>query len=147
MTRTGPRLFFWTPKPLPIPVALSSDRERRSGIQRVWPTEAGVLTVQARFLEPEGGFPLARLDSVYVSLGADVASDGSAPAALKALLRGPELANGSPAANLRRVRTLFARMDSALAAGQLSRFGVLYDSLRALLRATSRGVAPSSVLR
>ncbi|HEX4562001.1 MAG TPA: UPF0182 family protein [Gemmatimonadales bacterium] len=144
MTRTGPRLFLWTPKPLPIPALLFGDRERRSGTQRVWPTDAGVLTVQARFLEPEGVSPLARLESVYVSLGADVASDASASGALKALLRGPELANGSPAAGLRHARSLFARMDSALAAGQLSRFGVLYDSLRALLRATSRGVAPSS---
>ena len=44
----------------------------------------------------------------------------------------------------RRARALFARMDSALAAGHLARFGVLYDSLRALLRGTSRGVAPST---
>jgi hypothetical protein len=144
MTGDGPRLFFWTPKPVPIPIPLSSDRERRSGIQRVWPTDAGVLTVQARFLEPEGASPLASLDSVYVSVGSDVAGDVSAPAALRTLLRGPDLADGTPVASLRHARTLFARMDSALAAGRLARFGVLYDSLRALLRGTSRGVAPPS---
>ncbi|HYK09455.1 MAG TPA: UPF0182 family protein [Gemmatimonadales bacterium] len=144
MTAKGPRLYFWTPKPSPIPIPLYSDRERRSGVQRLWPTDAGILTVQARFFEPEGTPQPARLDSVYVSLGADVAADVSAVAALKALLRGPDLANGTPTAALREARTLFARMDSALATGHLARFGVLYDSLRALLRGTSRGVAPST---
>lgn len=147
MTAKGPRLFFWTPKPSTIPTPLSSDRERRSGVQRVWPTDVGVMTVQARFLEPEGNPVPAKLDSVYVSLGPDVAADVSAPAALKALLRGPDLGEGTPAASLRRARALFVRMDSALAAGHLARFGELYDSLRALLRGTSRGVAPSPAPR
>ena len=145
MTARGPRLFLWTPTPpSTIPRPLSSDPDRRSGIQRVWPTDAGVMTVQARFVEPEGTPQPARLDSVYVSLGSDVAADVSAPAALKALLRGPDLGEGTPTASLRRARALFARMDSALATGHLARFGVLYDSLRALLRGTSRGVAPST---
>ena len=144
MTAVGPRLFLWTPKPVSLPLNLYGDHERRSGIQRFWPTDAGVLSVQARFFEPEGVASLARVESVYVSLGSDVASDLSAPAALRALLRGPELTGGTPTASLRRARDLFARMDSALAAGRLSRFGVLYDSLRALLRGTSRGVAPST---
>ena len=147
MTAKGPRLFFWTPKPSSIPTPLSSDRERRSGVERVWPTDVGVMTVQARFLEPEGSPVPAKLDSVYVSLGPDVAADVSAPAALRALLRGPDLGAGTPAASLRRARALFARMDSALATGHLARFGVLYDSLRALLHGTSRGVAPSTAPR
>lgn len=144
MTEKGPRLFSWTPKPSTIPTPLSSDRERRSGVERVWPTDVGVMTVQARFLEPEGSPVPAKLDSVYVSLGPDVAADVSAPAALKTLLRGPDLGEGTPTASLRRARALLARMDSALAAGHVARFGALYDSLRALLRGTSRGVAPST---
>jgi len=147
MTAKGPRLFFWTPKPSTIPAPLSSDRERRSGVERVWPTDVGVMTVQARFLEPEGNPVPAKLDSVYVSVGPDVAADVSAPAALRALLRGPNLGEGTPTASLRRARALFARMDSALATGHLARFGTLYDSLRALLRGTSRGVAPSTAPR
>ncbi|HWH03381.1 MAG TPA: UPF0182 family protein [Gemmatimonadales bacterium] len=147
MTAKGPRLFFWTPKPSTIPAPLSSDRERRSGVERVWPTDVGVVTVQARFLEPEGNPVPAKLDSVYVSVGPDVAADVSAPAALRALLRGPNLGEGTPTVSLRRARALFARMDSALATGHLARFGTLYDSLRALLRGTSRGVAPSTAPR
>ena len=144
MTRSGPRLFFWTPTPVPIPKPLWGDAERRAGVLRVWPTDAGVLTVQARFWQPQDGPAVARLDSAFVSLGTDTAGDISTQGALRALLRGPELIDGSPAASLRHVRALVARMDSALAAGRVTRFGVLYDSLRALLRATSRAVAPST---
>jgi len=144
MTRSGPRLFFWTPAPVPIPKPLWGDPERHAGVLRVWPTDAGVLTVQARFWQPQDGPALAQLDSAFVSLGTDTAGDLSTPAALRALLRGPELADGTPAASLRHARALLARMDSALAAGRVARFGVLYDSLRALLRGTSRAVAPST---
>ena len=143
MTATGPRLFLWTPGNVRLPIPMSGgDPDRRAGVLRVWPTDAGVMTVQARFWQPEGGPPVARLDSVFVSLGPDVVGDASTPAALNALLRGPGLADGSPAESLRHARALVARMDSALAAGRVARFGTLYDSLRALLRATSRGVAP-----
>lgn len=143
VTSAGPRLYLWTPGSAHLPIPLSGgDPDRRAGALRVWPTAAGVMTVQARFWQPEGGAPVARLDSVFVSLGADVEGDVTAAAALHALLRGPELADGSPAESLRRVRALVARMDSALAAGRVARFGALYDSLRALLRATTRAVAP-----
>jgi hypothetical protein len=142
MTSTGPRLFLWTPKPQAIPIPLSSDRDRRAGILRLWPTDAGILTVQARFDQPQDRPAEARLDSVYVSLGTDVGGDVTTAAAFRDLLRGPDLADGTPAASLRRARTLVARMDSALAAGRISRFGQLYDSLRALLRGTSRAVVP-----
>lgn len=144
VTPKGPRLLFWTPLPLRIPQPLSSDPERRAGVLRLWPTDASVIGVQARFWQPQEGPAAPRLDSVFVSVGPEVAGDANVPAALRAVLRGPDLALGSPTASLREVRALFARMDSALAAGQVSRFGVLYDSLRAFLRATSRAVAPAT---
>ena len=142
MTRAGPRLYLWNPTPVPVPAALWGDRDRSAGVRRIWPTEAGVLTVQARFWQPQDGPQTARLDSAFVSLNTDTAGDVSTQAALRALLRGPDLADGTPAASLRRARALVARMDSALAAGRVARFGVLYDSLRALLRGASRTVAP-----
>jgi len=105
------------------------------------------LTLQARFWQPEQSAVTARLDSVYVSIGALVEGDTTPALALRDLLRGPALADSSPAASLRRVRALVARMDSALAAGRMSRFGVLYDSLRALLRGVPRGVAAPAAPR
>jgi hypothetical protein len=142
MTPAGPRLYLWRPPPVQIPAALWGDHDRSAGVRRIWPTEAGILTVQARFWQPQDGPPTARLDSAFVSLNTDTAGDVSTQAALRALLRGPDLLDGTPAASLRRARTLVARMDSALAAGRVARFGVLYDSLRALLRGASRAVAP-----
>ena len=143
VTGGGPSLQLWSPAVPPrVPVVLASDPNREAGVLRAWPLDAQtVLTVQARFWQPEHSAVTARLDSVYVSIGPLVAGDTTPALALRALLRGPALADSSPAASLRRVRALVARMDSALATGRMSRFGVLYDSLRALLRGVPRGVA------
>ena len=149
MTPAGPVLLLWSPPgPLRTPEPLSSDAARRAGVLRAWPVEPQtVLTAQARFWQPQQGTAVLRLDSAYVSIGSAVAGDTTAPLALRDLLRGPVLADSSPVVSLRRARLLVARMDSALAAGHVARFGVLYDSLRALLRAAPRGVAAPAAPR
>jgi hypothetical protein len=146
VTPRGRRLYVWPQPPATqLPASLAGDAQRRVGVFRVWPTTGGPLTVQGRFVEPEHPDVVPsppRLDSVFLSLGSDQASGPTVDVALRQLLRGPAPpVDTTVAARLRRVRALFASLDSALARRDMVTFGRLYDSLATLLGTRRRAVA------
>jgi uncharacterized membrane protein (UPF0182 family) len=140
----GPRLWFWrAAETTRLPPDLVGSSETKPGRLRLWPVGDGglILSAQAQFFQPAGGGSDAspshpRLAQVYLSLGERMGQGGSVAAALRDLaVGGPRLAlvDTSVAARWTRARALVVQADSALARGDIERFGRLYRELARLL--------------
>jgi hypothetical protein len=145
MTPEGPRLVAWRPEPpvrLPTPVLGSP--QVRAGPERLWVVNAVPLALQAQFDESPDQPP--RLRRAWAAWG-DRTGEGSTPGiALRNLLAAGE--REAPSAEVwEEVRRLIAQADSALAAGDLERFGRLYNTLKQRLAIGRRELAPSGRLR
>lgn len=146
MDRTGPRLVFWAPgEQERLPPPLVGSPRTRPGVLRLWPTTRAVLSLQGLFAEVAPARP-TRLLQVYLSWGDRVGEGETAAAALRQLLAaGPPGAplDTSLAARWSTARRLALQADSALAAGDLERFGRLYDALKRVLGVARPKLAPS----
>ncbi len=144
----GPRLVRWEPVgPEPIPTLLVGSPRTRPGVLRVWPAAGGLVTLQGLFSEPPDSTAAPVLLEVHVSWGGRSGKGPTGEAALRSLrvAGGAEVAGDTTLeARWSALRRLAAQADSALAAGDLERFGGLWARLRRLLDAPRR-LAPPSV--
>jgi len=148
MTPEGPRVSVWRPglaARLP-PVLVGSPSTTAPGVPRLWNVAGVLYSEQALFTQaPTGGAPTG-IDTVFLSWGSHRGQGRSVAAALRSLLAstGDARAPGDTAlpARWRRAQQLAAQADSALAAGNLERFGQLYAQLKDLLGLGRRKLAP-----
>lgn len=102
------------------------------------------MSLQALFTQRAGQREAPRLFNVYLSWGERVAEGPTVDMALRDLVSGrlPSVAGvgagGTAAQRLEAARLLLAQADSALARGDMERFGRLYEDLRRLLAPTNR---------
>jgi hypothetical protein len=149
MAPDGPRLSVWRPKPAPrLPPALvGSPNTTAPGVPRLWNVARALFFEQALFSEPATGGPPTGIDTVFLSWGEHRGQGRSVAAALRSLLASggdaPAPADTALAARWRRAQQLAAKADSALAAGDLERFGLLYNQLKALLGLGRAKLAPT----
>jgi len=146
VTSGGPSYAWWRPSaPLRAPPPVVGVGETRPGLLRLWPAGTAVLSAQALFREPARGARVPpAIDRVFVSVGAEI---GEGPTRGDAWA--DRLAAARPAAEvtetgdrLARARTLLERADAALRAGDVERFGRLYDELKRLLGVPPHALAP-----
>lgn len=148
VTPAGPRLFLWRPPvPVRLPAPLFGSPQTKPGILRLWLAGGSLLSLQGLFAEAaaRGGPP--QLTQAYLSWGKRVGQGVAATAALRDLLAtGSQalLADTSLAARWAVARRLAVQADSALAAGDLERFGRLYADLKSVLGVErARQLAPA----
>lgn len=150
MSRDGPRLLFWqsaVPGAARTGIApVAGSTETKPGLLRLWPAGDRLLSAQTLFLERVGSNDPPRPYKVFVTWG-DRAGDGpTATDALRDLLTtdvpppGPSALAGD---RWEEARRLLARADSALAAGDLERFGRLYQELKRKFQLGRRELAPA----
>lgn len=142
MTPRGPVLAAWRPEHgvrLPRPVLGAP--HLRAGPERLWLVEGVLFALQAQFDEPaEGGEP-PRLRATWVSWGDRSGAGSTARLALQDLLVAG--AREPPSAERwEDARRLLAQADSALAAGDVERFGRLYAALKQVFAVGRRPLAP-----
>ena len=147
MTPSGPVVITWRPEtPTRLPSAVVGGPRLRAGPERLWLVEGVLFALQAQFDEPadSGGSP--RLRGAWVSWGD---RSGEGPNARAALLR--LLAAGSveppSAERWEQARRLLAQADSALASGDIERFGRLYAALKQVLAVGRGQLAPPTAPR
>ncbi len=138
----GPFLRLWRPDSLErLPPDLVGGSETSPGEQRIWLAGDSVVTLQARFAQPLGAAPRGVAD-IYVTLGTRSGHGRTRAAALRSLLTG-ESGEGAPvdttlSGRWEQARRLIPRADSALAAGNLERFGQVWREIRRLLAPAPR---------
>ncbi len=136
----GPLLRLWRPGPLDqLPPDLVGTGETSPGELRIWLVGASVATLQARFAQANGAAPRGVTD-VYVTLGARSGHGPTRAAALRSLLTGEGWVPVDTTLSGRwdQARRLIGRADSALAAGNLERFGQVWKDIRRLLAPAAR---------
>ncbi len=150
----GPRLVLWRrPEPERLPSPLAGSPQTRPGTLRMWPVAEGrggggsgggsLFTLQGLYADPAGDGAPPALERVYVSWRGRTGEGATVAAALRDLASSRSGAGGLPtdtslAARWAAAQRLAAAADSALAAGDLVRFGRLYAELRRLLAAVPR---------
>jgi hypothetical protein len=138
--RSGPSLHLWRPGPLErLPPDLVGSTETSPGDLRVWVAGDSVVTLQAQFVQARGAAPRG-IAEVYLTLGQRRGNGATRAAALRALVTGESAApvDTSPAGRWEQARRLVARADSALAAGNLERFGRTWKDIVRLLAPAPR---------
>jgi len=145
----GPRLARWEPpEPEALPTLLVGSARTRPGVLRVWPAGGGVVTLQGLFADaPRDSAAVPVLLEVHLSWGGRTGRGPTAEAALRSLrTAGAVAAPGDTSLHARwsAVRRLAAQADSALAAGDLERFGGLWAQLRRLLDVQRRLAPPTA---
>jgi hypothetical protein len=149
MAPDGPRLSVWRPSPAPRlpPELVGSPNTTAPGVARLWNVARVLFFEQALFSQPASGGPPTGIDTVFLSWGERRGQGRTVAAALHSLLasggnaRAP--ADTALAARWRRAQQLAAQADAALAAGDLERFGRLYNQLKELLGLGRRKLAPT----
>jgi hypothetical protein len=144
----GPLLRIWRPAEGTLerpPADLVGASETSPGQLRIWLVGGGasdsVVTLQAKFYQERGGVPRG-VAAVYLTLGTRRGQGPTRTDALRSLLTG----EGRVAAPLdttlagrwQQARRLIARADSALAAGNVERFGQVWREIRRLLAPAPR---------
>ncbi|HEY6807820.1 MAG TPA: UPF0182 family protein, partial [Gemmatimonadales bacterium] len=133
MTADGPVLYFWhAPPGRRMPVGLVGSPETRPGVPRVWLAGDSLVTLQALFEEPALGTAPPRVAGVYLTWGRRLGDGATVPSALRNLLFAVPR-DSVLGLRWREAQSLVARIDSALAARDFQRFGLLYGQLKALL--------------
>ena len=138
--RSGPSLHLLQPGPLErLPPELVGSTETSPGDLRIWIAGDSVVTLQAQFAQARGAAP-RRVAEVYVTLGRRSGTGPTRAAALRALVTGESRAptDTSAAGRWAQARRLVARADSALAAGNLERFGQIWKDIVRLLAPAPR---------
>jgi hypothetical protein len=143
MTPEGPRLTLWTPVFTRLPAPLYGAGSTTPGDLRLWTLGGALVSVQALFVQPEGGAG-PRVDSVYLSWGDRKGGAATRAAALRSLLAAVPGAAGDTSLGARWItaRRLAEQADSALAAGDLIGFGKLFGQLTQFLGVKRRQLAP-----
>jgi hypothetical protein len=131
MTAEGPTLIAWRPDtPLRLPSPVFGGPQVRAGPERLWVVDGAPFALQAQFDEMEEQPP--RLRSAWISWGDRSGAGPNARLALRALLAAGERETPT-AEQWEEARRLLAQADSALAHGDVERFGRLYRALKQLL--------------
>ena len=149
MAPDGPRLSVWRPNPAPRlpPGLVGSPNTTAPGVPRLWNVARALFFEQALFSEPAAGGPPTGIDTVFLSWGEHRGQGRSVTAALRSLLASggtaPAPADTALAARWRQAQRLAAEADAALAAGNLEKFGQLYNRLKELLGLGRRKLAPA----
>ncbi len=136
---SGPTLRFWQPSPAePLPYLVGTN-ETSPGQLRVWLAGDSILTLQARFAQERGAAP-RRVEHVYLTFGSRSGRGPTRTDALEALILGEvrPRTDTTLAGRWEQARRLIARADSALAAGNLERFGQAWREIRRLLAPAPR---------
>ncbi|MGH7646256.1 MAG: hypothetical protein ACREMR_11795, partial [Gemmatimonadales bacterium] len=139
-------LVRWAPPaPEALPTLLVGSSRTRPGVLRAWPADGGVVTLQGLFADPPDSAAAPALLEVHLSWGGRTGKGVTGAAALRNLRTATGAAapgDTSLGARWSAVRRLAAQADSALAAGDLERFGGLWAQLRRLLDAPRRLAPP-----
>jgi hypothetical protein len=145
VTPRGPVLLAWRPEePVRLPPPVAGSPHVRTGPERLWVVEGAPFALQAQFDEPAGEAP--RLRSAWISWGDRSGAGPTGRLALRDLLTAG--AREAPSAERwEEARRLLAQADSALAVGDLERFGRLYTALKQVLAVGRRELAPPGRLR
>ncbi len=134
MTESGPAYALWRPAAaLRAPPPVLGVQQTRPGMLRVWPAAGAAVGIQGLFANPDDATQPLALARVYVTWGDRVGEGRTAGAAWAELLAGearPTAPGDRSAAAWERARHLLAQADTALRAGDLARFGRLYDELK-----------------
>src|SRR5258708_9650617 len=85
MTPEGPRLTLWTPVFTRLPAPLYGAGSTTPGDLRLWTLGGALVSVQALFVQPEGGAG-PRVGTVYLSWGDRKGGAATRAAALRSLL-------------------------------------------------------------
>ena len=149
MAPDGPRLSVWRPSPAPRlpPELVGSPNTTAPGVPRLWNVARVLFFEQALFSQPASGGPPTGIDTVFLSWGERRGQGRTVAAALHSLLtsggdaRAP--ADTALAARWRRAQQLAAEADAALVAGNLEKFGRLYNQLKELLGLGRAKLAPT----
>ena len=131
----GPSLRLWRPGPEErLPPDLVGSNETSPGQLRIWVAGDSIVTLQALFAQERGAAP-RRIAEVYLTYGSRSGHGSTRTDALQALLSGEDRARVDTtfAGRWEQARLLIARGDSALAAGNLERFGQVWREIRRLL--------------
>ncbi len=131
----GPSLRFWRAGPLErLPPPLVGANETSPGQLRIWLAGDSIVTLQALFEQERGAAP-RRIAEVYLTYGGRSGQGHTRTDALQVLLsgEGPARVDTTFAGRWQQARLLIARGDSALAAGNLERFGQVWREIRRLL--------------
>jgi hypothetical protein len=140
---SGPSVHLWRPSaPERLPPDLVGSTQTSPGDLRIWLAGGGwgsVVTLQAQFVQARGAAPRG-VAEVYVTLGNRSGTGPTRAAALRALLTGEGRAppDTSLGGRWEQARRLIARADSALAVGNLERFGRVWKEIVRLLAPASR---------
>ena len=137
---SGPSVHLWRPSALErLPPDLVGSTETSPGDLRIWLAGGSVVTLQAQFVQVRGAAPRG-VGEVYVTLGNRSGNGPTRAAALRALLTGEGRAapDTSLAGRWELARHLIAQADSALAVGNLERFGQVWRDIVRLLAPASR---------
>jgi len=137
---SGPFLRLWRPGPLDqLPPDLVGAAETSPGALRIWLAGTSVVTLQARFAQASGAAPRGVTD-VYLTLGARSGHGATRADALRALLTGEGVVpvDTTLSGRWNQARRLILRADSALSAGNLVRFGQVWQDIRRLLAPAPR---------
>ena len=137
---SGPSLHLLQPGPLErLPPELVGSTETSPGDLRIWIARDSVVTLQAQFAQARGAAP-RRVTEVYVTLGRHSGAGPTRSAALRALVTGESRppVDTSAAGRWAQARRLVGRADSALAAGNLERFGQIWKDIVRLLAPAPR---------
>jgi len=139
---SGPVVHLWHPAPLDrLPPDLVGSTEASPGELRIWLAGGSVVTLQARFVQASGAAPRGVAD-VYVTLGARTGHGATRADAVRSLLTGEggggALLDTTLVGRWAQARRLIGRADSALAAGNLERFGQVWKDIRRLLAPAPR---------
>jgi len=128
MTPQEPRLLAWRPDaPVALPSPVLGSPQVRAGPERLWVVEAVPFALQAQFDEPADQAP--RLRRAWIAWGDRTGEGPTAHVALRSLLAAGD--REAPSAEVwDEVRRILAQADSALAIGDLERFGRLYTALK-----------------
>ena len=142
MTPNGPVLTTWRPDaPARLPSAVVGGPQLRAGPERLWLVEGVLFALQAQFDDPPDSTALPRLRAAWISWGDRSGEGATSRLALQDLLASG--AREAPSAERwEQARRLLAQADSALAAGDIERFGRLYAALKQALAVGRRELAP-----
>ena len=133
MTPNGPTLITWRPDtPVRLPSPVVGGPHMRPGPERLWLVEGVLFALQAQFDDPGDSGAPPRLRAAWMSWGDRAGRGAHARGALLDLLAAGA-AEPPSAERWEQARRLVAQADSALAAGDIERFGRLYAALKQVL--------------
>ena len=133
MTPSGPTLITWRPDtPVRLPSPVVGGPQLRAGPERLWLVDGVLFALQAQFDDPGDSGAPPRLRAAWLSWGDRAGRGAHARGALLDLLAAGA-AEPPSAERWEQARRLLAQADSALAAGDIERFGRLYAALKQVL--------------